>query len=269
MAVVAHPYRGIDRTTDQARRRGDRLRIVFAEPDRLSPGVVADTVSSLDEETRAKLRSLPSNDQVMADAIKQSRVVLGEVGSETPVQPSSAQPPPIGVATLGGDAKPYLISYQGLLRNVQTLDSAAAGRGLFSMLPEQDGIVRRVPMVMLAQDTIVPSLTLEMLRVATGSSTVLIRMEHGTRHQERRNPPRPRDADRRQGAALGAFLTERFSALRLRHRRAGGPRHRRPDFAAARCWSARRPSGCSTRRQHRSIRSSRASKSTPRCWRTS
>jgi adenylate cyclase len=151
--------------------------IIFPEPDRLSPGVVADTVSSLDEETRVKLRALPSNDQVMADAIKRSRVVLGEVGSETPVPPSSTQPPPIGVATLGGDAKPYLIGYPGLLRNIQTLDGAAAGRGLFSMLPEQDGIVRRVPMVMLAQDTIVPSLTLEMLRVATGSSTVLIRMD--------------------------------------------------------------------------------------------
>src|SRR5688572_24354570 len=62
--------------------------IIFPEPDRLSPGVVADTVSSLDEETRVKLRALPSNDQVMADAIKRSRVVLGEVGSETPVPPS-------------------------------------------------------------------------------------------------------------------------------------------------------------------------------------
>jgi adenylate cyclase len=151
--------------------------IIFAEPDRLSPGVAADSFSSLDEETRAKLRALPSNDQVMADAIKRSRVVLGEVGSETPVPPSSTQPAPIGVATLGGDAKPYLIGYAGLLRNVETLDSAAAGRGLFSMLPEQDGIVRRVPVVMLAQDTVVPSLTLETLRVATGASTILIRMD--------------------------------------------------------------------------------------------
>jgi adenylate cyclase len=151
--------------------------IVFPEPDRLSPGVAADSFRALDEETRAKLRALPSNDQVMAESIKRSRVVLGEVGSETPVEQSATQPPPIGVATLGGDARPYLVGYPGLLRNIPTLDSAAAGRGLFSMLPEQDGIVRRVPMAMRAQDIVVPSLTLEMLRVATGTSTILIRMD--------------------------------------------------------------------------------------------
>ena len=37
---------------------------------RLSPVVAAETFRDLDEETRNKLRTLPSNDQVMADAIK-------------------------------------------------------------------------------------------------------------------------------------------------------------------------------------------------------
>src|SRR5258707_5783365 len=42
---------------------------VFSEPDRLNPDIVADTFRNLDEETRAKLRTLPSNDQVLADVI--------------------------------------------------------------------------------------------------------------------------------------------------------------------------------------------------------
>src|SRR3954453_19477540 len=54
--------------------------VVFAEPDRLNPDAVADTIRNLDEATRERLRALPSNDQVFADAIKQSRVVLGESG---------------------------------------------------------------------------------------------------------------------------------------------------------------------------------------------
>ena len=54
--------------------------VIFAEPDRLNPDVAADTFRNLDEETRAKLRALPSNDQVFADAIRRSRVVLGETG---------------------------------------------------------------------------------------------------------------------------------------------------------------------------------------------
>src|SRR3954451_19638182 len=53
--------------------------VVFSEPDRLSPALAADVYRDLDEETRNKLRALPSNDQVLAEAIKQSaRVELGE-----------------------------------------------------------------------------------------------------------------------------------------------------------------------------------------------
>src|SRR5262245_26705099 len=53
---------------------------VFSEPDRVNPSVVAEAFPQLDEETRAKLRVLPSNDQILAEAIKKSRVVLGESG---------------------------------------------------------------------------------------------------------------------------------------------------------------------------------------------
>src|SRR6185437_7391333 len=40
--------------------------IVFAEPDRMSPGIAADTYRDLDDATRAKLRALPSNDEILA-----------------------------------------------------------------------------------------------------------------------------------------------------------------------------------------------------------
>src|SRR6187551_1759637 len=51
---------------------------VFSEPDRSSPALAADSFRGLDEETRAKLKALPSNDAVLADAIGNSRVVLGQ-----------------------------------------------------------------------------------------------------------------------------------------------------------------------------------------------
>ena len=153
--------------------------IIFSEPDRLSPALAADLYSNLDEDTRNKLRALPSNDQVMADAIKQSRVVLGETGLPT-VQPlSDAQPLPVGVAALGGNPKAFIYNFPGLLQNVPILENAASGRGLFTVLPERDGIVRRVPMVMQAQGKIMPSLSFETLRVATGNSTILVRMDAG------------------------------------------------------------------------------------------
>jgi adenylate cyclase len=151
--------------------------IVFPEPDRMSPGVAADTFKSLDAATRAKLRALPSNDEVLAEAIRHSHVVLGESGLPFATAKAKDEPPPTGIATLGPDPRPFLLNYPGLLRNVPVLENAASGRGLFTIRAERDGIVRRVPMVMQAQGAIMPSLTLEMLRVVTGAGAILIRSD--------------------------------------------------------------------------------------------
>jgi adenylate cyclase len=151
--------------------------IVFSEPDRLTPGLVADSTPGLDDETRAKLRALPSNDQVLADAIKRSRVVLGESGLPYVVAEFDKALPLTGLAMLGEEPQPFLLNFPGLVRNVQTLENAAAGRGLFSIRTERDGIVRRVPMMMQAQGATMPSLSFEMLRVATGTDTIFIKSD--------------------------------------------------------------------------------------------
>src|SRR5262245_6101005 len=150
---------------------------VFAEPDRLSPDVVADVFRNLDEETRQKIRASPSTDSVFAEVIRQSRVVLGETGLPVMMPSSGEMPPAIPVATLGADPRPFLLSFPGLLKNLPILDKAAAGRGLFSIRSERDGIVRRVPMIMLAQGEIRPALTFDMLRAVTGSTTILVKSD--------------------------------------------------------------------------------------------
>ena len=150
---------------------------VFSEPDRLNPAFAADTFRNLDPETRAKLRALPSNDQVFADAIKASRVVLGESGLPEEIAALDKTLPVTGLAMLGEEPQRFMFDFPGLLRNVPVLEHAAAGRGLFTIKPERDGIVRRVPMIMQAQGQTMPSLTFEMLRVASGSGTILIKAE--------------------------------------------------------------------------------------------
>ncbi len=125
--------------------------IVFAEPDRLNTDVVADSIRYLDEVTRAKLRALPSNDQIFADAIRRSRVVLGQSGLSEVLTKFDKSLPVTGLAMLGEEPQQFMVSFPGLLRNVHVLEEAAAGRGLFSIKTERDGIVRRVPMLMQAQ----------------------------------------------------------------------------------------------------------------------
>jgi adenylate cyclase len=82
-----------------------------------------------------------------------------------------------GFAVKGPDPTPFLIKFAGLLRNVPPIEQAAVGRGLFSINPERDGIVRRVPVVMMAQDVLVPSLSVEILRVAARSGAILVRTD--------------------------------------------------------------------------------------------
>jgi adenylate cyclase len=152
--------------------------MVFSEADRLNPDLVASQMRYLDDATRAKLRDLPSNDQILADAIKRSRVVLGETGQRAISSEIDNSLPFTGVATVG-EEKPerFLFEFPGLLRNVPVIEKVAAGRGLFSIRTERDGLIRRVPMIMRAQGNIMPSLSLEILRVVTGTPTLLVRAD--------------------------------------------------------------------------------------------
>ncbi len=153
--------------------------VLFPEPDRLNPDAVADTMRYLDDATRSRLRALPSNDQILADAIKHSRVVLGETGLGS-VNPELDKSFPVtGVAMLGQDPQPFMFDFPGLLRNVKPLEEAAAGRGLLTIRTERDGIVRRVPMMLLAQGAMMPSLSFEILRVVTGTPTIIVKSEAG------------------------------------------------------------------------------------------
>jgi adenylate cyclase len=151
--------------------------IIFAEPDRMSPAVAAQSFRNLDPQTREQLLKLPSNDEVFADAIRRSRVVLGESGHYLPSPQSGPLPPGAGFAMMGPDPSPYLMTFPGLIRNIPVLEKAAAGRSMLTIRAEPDGIVRRVPMVMKAQGMIVPALTLEMLRVATHAGAIIIKSD--------------------------------------------------------------------------------------------
>ena len=151
--------------------------VLFSEPDRLSPGAIADTIQEIDEATRDRLRRLPSNDEILAETFGKFPAVLSQSGqSDAKIVPADDIATAIGVA--GPDPSRFLVSFPGLLANVPVLEKAAAGRGLFTLRPDQDGIIRQVPVIMNAAGKIRLSLTLELLRVATGSNALLIRSDN-------------------------------------------------------------------------------------------
>ncbi|MBB4267258.1 CHASE2 domain-containing protein [Roseospira visakhapatnamensis] len=149
--------------------------IVFAEPDRTSPGRVAKATPNLDPYTRARLRALPSNSAVLAEAMALGPVVVGQ--GVIPAYHEDYRGPVAtpSVALIGQDPRPWMRHYGPVLANVPEIDAAAAGRGVFVVEGEDDGMVRRVPMVINAAGTLWPSLSTEILRVATGNTTIGIR----------------------------------------------------------------------------------------------
>jgi adenylate cyclase len=153
--------------------------VVFAEPDRMSPAVAANSFVGLDEETREKLAALPSNDTIFADAIKRAGgIIAGQTATGQEAQRAEDEDTPrTGFATIGPNPRRFLIKFPALLRNIPPIEQAAAGRGLFSIDPESDGIVRRVPVVMEARGQLVPALTMEMLRVVSRASALVIRAD--------------------------------------------------------------------------------------------
>ena len=154
--------------------------VVFAEPDRLNPQNIAESLVGLDEEMQGKLRKLPSNDEVFGQIIRKSRVVLGQANywddlpekDDPPVRQSVAVRKLSKAARNPQDFLPPVIS---MIRNVPELEKNASGHGFFSLAPEPDGVVRRVPTFFNYQGKLFPSLSLEMLRVATNRRTVLVR----------------------------------------------------------------------------------------------
>ncbi len=151
--------------------------IIFAEPDRLSPTAIARDNPNLPDEIRSRLAGLPDNDAVFADVIGRTRVILGQtsVRSTRAGLAEKAQVRKVPHAILGVDARPFLPRFPDLVQNLAVLEEAAAGRGVFSVRPDADGIYRRLPVAMLVQDELRLGLAPELLRVATGGNAFALR----------------------------------------------------------------------------------------------
>ena len=147
--------------------------VYFPEPDRMSPGLAAQSFVGLDEPTRAALARLPSNDAIFAEALRRSRVVLGETARERDLGGVGKPLVKAPLARLGPDPRPYLRSFPGIVRAIPELEQQAAGIGMVTIVPEPDGIVRRVPLVIAIGTDIFPALAFEMLRVAVGESVAV------------------------------------------------------------------------------------------------
>ena len=148
--------------------------MVFPEPDRMSPANTlrywpqSDALAGLREE----VEKLPSNDQVFAEAIGKGPVVLGFIASP---DATSLPETKAGFAHGGDDPVLFAPHYPGAAASLTELQDKAQGAGSLNWIPEEDQIIRRMPMLVSVGDTLYPALSAEMLRLAQGASTYLVK----------------------------------------------------------------------------------------------
>lgn len=145
--------------------------VVFAEPDRTSPRQLADTLAEVTSEIREAILALPDNDEYFASIIENRPVILGQATIPRGDPPEPDDLPRIrgfGALAKGADLPPidrYLLNFANIERNLPILEEAAPGIGLFSFQPDEDNVVRRVPMVVAVDGELYPALSVESLRV--------------------------------------------------------------------------------------------------------
>ncbi|MDU8944948.1 CHASE2 domain-containing protein [Ovoidimarina sediminis] len=151
--------------------------IIFAEPDRLSPQLIAEDNPNLSEPVVVALSAMPSNDETLADAFRRARVVVGQTSVRSAFNRlgNEASIPPVPHAVVGPDPAPFIMKLPELVQNLPELEEAAAGRGVFSARPDPDGIYRRLPIVALVDGQMRLGLAPELLRVATGGEPFVLR----------------------------------------------------------------------------------------------
>ncbi len=146
--------------------------IIFAEPDRLSPGKLIDARPDLPPSLAQQLAQLPSNEAALADAFRHVPTVLG-IGASAHAPPSANRPARITIIReSGGNPRPFLIKYPYFLRSLPELTVVARGQGAVLGNPDPDGVTRRLPLFVVGNGQMAPALALEMLRVASGVGTL-------------------------------------------------------------------------------------------------
>lgn len=151
--------------------------IVFAEPDRTSPIAVAPELERIGAapELLEELLQLPDFDDIMANFVAQTPVVLGFSFS-----PNAGTVPPrttAGISFAGTDASGRLENFTDAVVPLPALQDVASGIGSFTITADLDGVIRQVPLLQRMDGRIFPTLAIEGLRVAQGASTYILRSD--------------------------------------------------------------------------------------------
>ncbi|WP_260854431.1 CHASE2 domain-containing protein [Paraburkholderia sp. BCC1884] len=147
------------------------LDIYMPEPDQTSPDKVAANLPKSSAALAAGLRALPSHEAILARSLRAAPTILGAAAFDHAAFNTSTDMRSAPILVHGSDPLGRVQRFDYVLASLPELQAAAHGQAMLSVSLEQ-GVVRRIPVVMGLGDKLVPGLPMEMLRFATGSSAI-------------------------------------------------------------------------------------------------
>ena len=143
--------------------------IFFSEEDTQNPVKIF-------KEFNLNSENILNSDELFLSTIKNSNVILPLVGATKEVKKNNFSPK-ANIITKGEDPLNYLYNYQGYISSLDKFNNAAKGLGSISIIDSEDGILRYVPLILNIDNEIIPSLSLEAVRLFNKEKSYLIQTD--------------------------------------------------------------------------------------------
>ena len=112
-------------------------------------------------------------DNELAEVL-QYGVVISQVGTTQ----TNKNAVPRGIAKIN-DPMAWMFEWPGMLGPIALLGENASGVGVVNTVPEIDGVVRRIPLIMKIGEDTYPAMAIEVIRVATGAPSYQVKAGEG------------------------------------------------------------------------------------------
>lgn len=162
----------LGRLTEQIARQEPKaigFDMIFPENDRLNPEHFAALYPELPTDDRNQIGELPSMDSMFAKTLGAAPTVLGRLGLEGDgSDPESLLADPL----VEGRPPRKTPRFREVLTSIAELDDVAFGHAMLNGAPDNDGIVRSVPLTVIAGNRPFPGFAAELARIVAGAPSL-------------------------------------------------------------------------------------------------
>ena len=145
--------------------------IYFPEPDPLRPEAFARNYlpDELGPAARSALLDLPDFDEDLASIIGESKSVIARAtASDDGRLVDDPDAPPLSFDQVAGTPPPGTLRFENVITSILPIDTVAYARAFVDGPPDSDGVVRRVPLAVIAGGNVGNGFAVELARIWAG-----------------------------------------------------------------------------------------------------